>query len=211
MSVDLSLYLIADPEHCRGRPLLEVVKAAVDGGVTLVQLRCKAMAEPDVVALGRSLVDLLRPRGVPLIMNDRAALALAAGAAGVHLGQDDDAPGHARSVLGPDGIIGLSIGNEAEYRASDLDPVDYVGSGPVFGTGSKADAGGAIGPEGAAAVKALAGRPTVGIGGIGIANAGRVIAAGLDGVAVLSAICAADDPRAAAAALRRAVEEERQR
>jgi thiamine-phosphate pyrophosphorylase len=209
MTMDLSLYLIADPDQCGGRPPVEVVEAAVAGGVTLVQLRCKAMADETVLALGRALMDVLGPRDIPLIVNDRADIARALGAAGVHLGQDDGDPGRARAVLGPRGVIGLSIGTEAELRASDLTQVNYVGSGPVFATASKSDAGLAIGPEGAAAIKALARRPTVGIGGIGAGNAAQVIAAGLDGVAVLSAVCAAADPRAAAAALRRAVDEAR--
>ena len=204
-AVDLTLYLVTDPRLVAARGLAPVVEAAVRGGATIVQLR-----DPD--AHGRALVEqarvlkaLLAPLGIPLIVNDRVDVAVAAGADGVHLGQDDMAPADARALLGPGRILGLSVGSPAEHAGSDLSVVDYLGVGPVKATGTKANAGSAIGPGGVAAVRALTRLPIVGIGGLDAASAADVIRAGADGVAVVSAICAAPDPEAAARTLRRAI------
>jgi thiamine-phosphate pyrophosphorylase len=202
---DLTLYLVTDPRQVAARGLAATVAAAVAGGVTLVQLRDPDAHGRDLVAQARALKALLKPHGIALIVNDRVDVAHAAGADGVHLGQDDLSPQAARAILGPDAIVGLSVGTPAEFAASDLSGVDYLGVGPVRATGTKADAGAAIGPEGVAAVRALTALPIVGIGGIDAAIAGAVIGTGVEGVAVVSAICAAADPKAAAEALRAAI------
>ena len=204
--LDLSLYLIAGPEAVGGRDLLAVVAAAVKGGVSLVQLRDKAAPDAALTEQARVLKALLTPLGVPLIVNDRLEVALAAGADGLHLGQEDVAPATARAALGPDRILGVSAGDAAEARIADPALVDYVGVGPVYPTGSKADAGDAIGPEGLRALRALLSPPVVAIGGIQADNAAEVMACGVQGVAVVSAICGAGDPEAAARAFRRRID-----
>ena len=202
---DLSLYLVTDPEMTARRGLLAIVKAALAGGVTLVQLRDKDGPVQAVIDAGRALRALLARRGIPLIVNDRVEVAQAIGAAGVHIGRDDLPPARARASLGPDAIIGWSV--TAEDQRADFDPaaVDYVGLGPLFPTGTKADAAPAIGEAAFARIRRRLPCPVVAIGGITAVNAARAIAAGADGVAVVSAICAAPDPRAAARALRAAV------
>ncbi len=205
---DLSLYFVVGRENVGDRDLLDVVQAAVRGGVTLVQLREKAANDEELIALAGTLKRVL-PSEVPLILNDRAELAAEAGADGVHLGQDDGSPAKARAILGPEAIIGLSAGNLAEAAVSDVREVDYIGVGPVFTTGTKGDAGAAIGPKGVLPVKQALQRPAVAIGGITLAHAAEVIAAGADGIAVVSAIAGAADPEAAARALRQAVEQGR--
>jgi thiamine-phosphate pyrophosphorylase len=203
---DLSLYLIAGPEAVGDRDLVEVVAAAVRGGASIVQLRDKTASDTAMIAQARALKAVLKPLGVPLIVNDRLEVALAAGADGLHLGQEDLAPARARAALGPDGILGVSAGDAEEAGTVDPALVDYVGVGPVYPTGSKADAGAAIGLEGLSAMRALLDLPMVAIGGIGEANAAEVMACGVEGVAVVSAICGAEDPEVAARALRRRID-----
>ena len=201
---DLSLYLITDPAMTARRGLLDTVAAAVDGGVTVVQLRDKEGPVPALIACGRALKALLAPRGIPLIVNDRADVAQAIGADGLHVGQSDLTPARARAILGPRAIIGLSLTDEAQVATVDA-AVDYVGLGPIFPTGTKADAAAALGEARFAAFRRRLRLPVVAIGGLTAHNAARAIAAGADGVAVVSAICAASDPRAAAQVLRAAV------
>jgi thiamine-phosphate pyrophosphorylase len=201
---DLSLYLVTDPEMTARRGLLETVAAAVDGGVTMVQLRYKNAPARAIIEAGRALHALLAPRGIPLIVNDRVDVAHAIGAEGVHVGQDDVPPAAARAILGPDAIIGLSLTSENQLPTVDA-TVNYVGLGPVFPTGTKAYSVAALGEQKFAALRRRLSCPVVAIGGITAANAVRALAAGADGVAVVSAICAAPDPRAAAQALRAAV------
>ncbi len=207
-ALDLSLYLVAGSDAVGGRRLEDVVAAAVRGGVTLVQLREKTLPDVEVVELARALKGLLGPAGVPLIINDRAEVARAAGADGVHLGQGDLDAGRAREILGPGALIGVSAGTRAEAARVDKALADYVGVGPVYATPTKPDAGPPIGIAGLTSVlAALAPLPVVAIGGIGAQNAAEVMASGAaDGIAVVSAICGADDPQAAARALRREIE-----
>jgi thiamine-phosphate pyrophosphorylase len=203
---DLSLYLVTDPEMTAGRGLRETVAAAVEGGATMVQLRHKDGPARALVEAGRVLRALLAPRGIPLIINDRVDVAQAIGAEGVHLGQDDLPPAMARAILGPRAIIGLSITGESQLAGCDPAVVDYVGLGPLFPTGTKADAARVLGEAAFAAIRRQLRCPVVAIGGIDVTNAARAMAAGADGVAVVSAICAAPDARAAARALRAAVD-----
>lgn len=206
---DLSLYLVIGSADTGGRPVTGVVDEALAGGVTLVQLREKTMSDGEMTGLARDLKTRLAPKGVPLIVNDRLAVALAAEAEGLHLGQDDLAPAEARRALGPGRILGVSAGNEAEAGIADPALVDYAGVGPAYATGSKADAGAAIGPAGLRRMRARLKLPMVAIGGIGAAQVAEVMAAGVDGVAVVSAICGAPDPAEAARVLRRRIAESR--
>jgi thiamine-phosphate pyrophosphorylase len=202
---DLTLYIVTDTKIARGRDQVEVIAQAIAGGATVVQLRDKDLPARDQYALGLRLRELTRQHGVALIVNDRADLALALDADGVHLGQDDLPPTVARQLLGPDRIIGVSAGNPAELELVRREGADYLGVGPFNVTGSKSDAGGAIGAAGIVAVRALTRLPIVAIGGIGAGDVPAAIAAGADGVAVISAVVGADDPAAAARRLRDAV------
>jgi thiamine-phosphate pyrophosphorylase len=206
---DLSVYLVTDRSLSRGRELVDVVLAAVRGGATVVQLREKEASARETLELGRVLLGRLRPLGVPLIVNDRVDLALALGADGVHVGQGDLPPEVARRLMGPDALVGLSITGPGDLPTVDAAVVDYAGVGPLFPTTSKADATPALGLEDFARLRRLLPVPVVAIGGITTANAAAVIAAGADGVSVVSAICSADDCEVAASALVRAVREGR--
>ena len=201
MTEKLKLYLVTDRDLSLGRPLEEIVSEAVAGGVTMVQLREKDAATGEFVELGRRLMSLLKPLGVPLIINDRVDVALAVDADGVHIGQSDMSYADARRLLGPDKIIGLSVENMDDLlKANELD-VDYVGISPVYGTPTKTDTAEPFGLEGLRKAVEMSVHPTVAIGGMNVATVGEVIAAGTDGVAVVSAICSAESPRDAAAEL----------
>ena len=205
---DLTLYLVVGSDVTQGRRLDEVVAAAVRGGATLVQLREKAFGDAELVEAARALKARLAPLGVPLIVNDRVEAAQAAGADGVHLGQDDLDAARARAILGPDALIGVSAGTAEEAARVDRGLADYVGIGPVYATATKPDAGPPIGIAGLAALAAtLAPLPVVAIGGLGVREAAQVMAGGAaGGIAVVSAICGAHDPEAAARALRREID-----
>ena len=174
---------------------------AVAGGVASVQLREKDLSTRAFLALARSLKDLLGPLGVPLIINDRLDVALACGAEGLHLGQDDLPCEVARRLLGPTAILGLSVETwEDVVRAQDQD-VDYLGVSPVFATPTKTDTKAPWGLEGLARIRAYSRHPLVAIGGLHAGNVEAVVRAGAGGIAVVSALCAAEDPAAAARAL----------
>jgi thiamine-phosphate pyrophosphorylase len=198
---DLSLYLVIGPDDTRGRPICDVVLGAAEGGVTAVQLRRKDHSARAFVEEARALVALLRPRGIPLIVNDRVDVAIAADADGVHVGQHDLPPAHVRRVVGQRFLVGLSVTNVAEARAVDPTVVDYAGVGPVFASPTKPDAARPLGVDGTRAVCDVLPVPAVAIGGIGLANAAEVLATGVVGVAVVSAICAAECAKTSAAAL----------
>jgi thiamine-phosphate pyrophosphorylase len=200
---DLSLYLVAGRPALAGRDLVSVVREAVAGGVTMVQIRDPNAPLQQLVEDTRALKTLLKPLNIALIVNDRVDVVLAAGADGVHLGQDDMKARAAREQLGDDFLIGLSIGNPDEFAQSreELAAVDYLGVGPVRATATKADAGGAIGIEGVVKIRALTALPIVAIGGLAAGDAAPLIRAGAEGIAVVSAICGAADPKAAAQAL----------
>jgi thiamine-phosphate pyrophosphorylase len=175
----------------------ETVLAAVRGGATVVQLRDPDATTRDLVVEARALVGLLRPHSVPLIVNDRVDVALAADADGVHVGQSDMDASDARALIGQDRILGLSITEEADLDRSDLTMVDYLGVGPVFATPTKADAAPPMGMAGLKRIATRTGLPIVAIGGLHAGNAADALAAGAQGVSVVSAICAAPDPEAA--------------
>ena len=202
----LRLYLVTDaPERCP-LGLAETVRRAIRGGVTLVQYR-RTLA--DRAAMLREAVELravTRAAGVPFIVNNDVHLALEVQADGVHVGQGDMPPAQARRLIGRGMMLGLSVSNAAEMRAVDAATVDYVGCGPVFPTRTKEDAAPAVGTEGWAQLAALCPLPIVAIGGINAARARAIRAAGrCNGVAVVSAICGAHDPAAAAAEILQAL------
>ena len=205
-AIDLSLYLVIGPGHCAGRDMADVAEAAARGGATLVQLRDKASTTRRQIDGARRLRARLAPLGVPLLINDRVDVALAAAADGVHLGQSDMDPADARRLLGGEAIVGVTVHTLDEARAVPRDRVDYVSIGGVFATASKNNPNPPIGVAGLAEIAALFDLPLVAIAGITRDNAASVIACGVAGVAVISAVCAAPDPRAAAADLRALVD-----
>jgi thiamine-phosphate pyrophosphorylase len=198
----LRLYLVTDQALTRGRPLADVVAAAVQGGVTCVQLREKQLGTREFLAQALILKALLAPQGIPLVINDRIDIAMACGADGVHLGQNDLPVDEARKLLPPGVFIGWSVESMDDVQQSAALPVDYLGVSPIFSTPTKTDTKDPWGLEGLAVVRATTRLPLVAIGGIHAGNARDVLSAGANGLAVVSAICTADNPQAAAIALR---------
>lgn len=193
--------VITDPGLLAGRDPIAVCRAAVLGGATMVQVRGKDAPARDLVTLARALVVQL---SVPVIVNDRVDVALIAGAAGAHLGQDDVPLDAVRPHVPPGFILGNSVGAPAEAERARL--ADYWSVGPCFATARKSDAGEPLGAGGFAALARLAPDvPVIGIGGIDVATAGAIVQAGAAGVAVIQAVIGAPDPRSAAAAMLRAV------
>ena len=174
-----------------------------------MQLREKDAATGEFVELARRLMAVLKPLGVPLIINDRVDVALAVDADGVHIGQSDMSYADARRLLGPDKIIGLSVENFEDLDAANALDVDYIGISPVYGTPTKTDTAEPFGLEGLRKAVQMSVHPTVAIGGMNASTVGDVMAAGTDGVAVVSAICSAPSPRAAAAELLNIINENR--
>jgi len=203
--VDYSLYLVTDRSLALGRGMVEVVAAAVQGGVTVVQIREKGTGTREFLALAQALKALLDPSGIPLIVNDRLDLALACDAAGVHLGQEDMPCDIARRVLGPKRLLGVSVSDPEEARRAEAEGADYLGVSPVFDTPTKRDTPRATGLDGLRRIRAATALPLVAIGGLSAANAAAVMAAGADGIAVVSALMSAPDPRVAARELRNAI------
>lgn len=208
--VDLRLYGIVDPERTQGRPLPDLARAAAAGGCTLIQYRDKRGDGRSLVENARALKEALAGTGVPLLVNDRVDVALAAGADGVHLGQSDMHPSDARRLLGRQAIVGLTLKTAAQADELFRLPVDYACIGGVFATTSKDSPDPPIGLDGLARVafraRLAASVPVGAIAGIDNSNAGAVIAAGADGVAVISALFLADDPAAQARRLRAIVD-----
>lgn len=197
----LRLYLVADRGYAAGRRLRPVVEAAVQAGVTLVQIRDKGDDARAFLAEALELRAALAGTGVPLLVNDRIDLARAIGADGVHLGQRDLPPRTAREQLVANAIVGLSIETPAQMGDGKFDGVDYLGVGPVFATQTKSHATPPLGVDGLAAIRAATSLPMVGIGGITAANAGAVRATGVEGICVVSAILGSADPALATKAL----------
>lgn len=200
----MALYAVTDRTWLDGRTLTECVTDALAGGVTCVQLREKDAPQAEVVLRARALAPLCREAGVPLIVNDDVEAALAAHADGVHVGQSDAACVEAREKLGPDAIVGVSVQTVEQALAAQADGADYLGVGAVFGTATKPDADD-VGIDGLRDICAAVDIPVVAIGGLNVATIPQIAGTGADGVAVVSALFAADDICAAARELRETV------
>ena len=203
---DYSIYLVTDDGCLQGRALLDCVREALEGGVTLVQYRAKTASSAEMYAEALQLKALCDSFNVPLIINDRLDIAMAVGAAGVHLGQDDLPCAAARKLLGEDYIIGVSAHNPAEAAEALQSGADYLGCGAVFGTATKADVK-KLGTEGLAAICKAKGLPVVGIGGVTADNYREVRAAGADGAAIVSGILAQPDISATVRAIAKVSQE----
>jgi len=199
---DLNLYLVTDRSLSLGRSLERVVEEAVQGGVTMVQLREKDCTTKEFYELAMTLKRVLKPYGVPLIINDRVDIALACDAEGVHIGQSDMPYAIARKLLGKEKIIGLSVENLQDAMDANALDIDYIGISPVFNTATKTDTATALGLEGVREITRISRHPAVGIGGIHATNAGEIIAAGAVGISVVSAIMSAVNPKDAASQLK---------
>ena len=198
--LNLTLYLVLDPDLCsQSVGIIETALAAVQAGAGIVQLRAPTWKKRRMTECARALKSALTPFHVPLIIDDHADVMLAANADGLHVGQQDLTPADARQLIGSNRILGLSLGSLE----------DYVGIGPTFVTQSKPDAGAAIGLTALQSIAAKAQKPSVAIGGIHINNAAQVGAAGVDGIAVISAICGQPDPYAASVSLLKAFQSNR--
>jgi len=204
--VDYSLYLVTDRPLAGGRLLVDVVRRAVIGGVRAVQVREKDASVREYLALVREMKALLEPLKVPLFVNDRVDVALASDAAGIHVGQRDMPCADVRRLVGPSRVVGVSVSTPEEAAQAEAQGADYLGVSPVFVTPTKTDTPEATGLEGLRAIREATRLPLVAIGGIHVGNAASVVAAGADGVAVVSAIMAAEDPEAASRELLAAVE-----
>lgn len=195
---ELGLYLVTDSGVTSGRNLVAMVDKAVSGGVTMVQVREKHSETGDFVDLAMKMKEVLAPYHVPLIINDRIDVALAVDADGVHIGQKDMPYALARQILEPGKIIGLSIETLDELEVANDQDVDYVAASPVFATPTKTDTARPWGLDGLREFCLRSAHPVVAIGGMNESTVTEVMEAGADGVAVVSAILAADDPQAAA-------------
>lgn len=203
---DYSIYLVTDDGCLQGRALIDCVREALEGGVTLVQYRAKTASSAEMYAKALQLKALCDSFNVPLIINDRLDIAMAVGAAGVHLGQDDLPCAAARKILGEDYLIGVSAHNPAEAKAALQSGADYLGCGAVFGTATKADVK-KLGTEGLMAICREKGLPVVGIGGVTADNYREVRAAGADGAAIVSGILAQPDISATVRAIAKVSQE----
>ena len=197
-TIDYSLYLVTDRKLSLGRSLLDIIRPAVDGGITVVQLREKEVDSREFYREAIRIKEFLDARGIPLIINDRLDIALAIDAAGVHLGQEDLPVDVARNILGPGRVIGASVFTPEEAIQAEAMGADYLGLSPIFVTSTKPELTSQIGIEGIGPIRLATQLPLVGIGSMNETNTFSVISAGLDGVAVVSAICSRPDVCAAA-------------
>jgi len=201
------VYLVTDRSLCGKKNIKEVVEQAAKAGVAYVQLREKNISTRLFVEEALSIKKILEPFRIPLIINDRLDVALACAADGVHIGQNDMPFSLARKLMGNKAIIGLSVETWQDVEESNKVDVDYLGVSPIFSTPTKTDTKEPWGLENLAKIKAISRHPLVAIGGINEHNAANVVAAGADCIAVVSAICSADDPLAATKTLNNIVAE----
>jgi thiamine-phosphate pyrophosphorylase len=208
-AIDYSLYLVTDAQLAGGRSLRQIVAAAIYGGVTMVQYREKNASTRRMIEEALELCQLCCSYNVPFIVNDRLDVALAVGADGVHLGQDDMPAAVARKLIGPGKILGVSVENAAQAQAALADGADYVGASPIFATPTKADAPPPMGIAGLQELARGCTLPIVAIGGLNAANAAAVLRAGAAGLAVVSAIVSAEDTERAARELKEIITDTR--
>ena len=202
---DLSLYLVTDRGLTKNRPLEAIIKEAIEGGVSLVQIREKDCSSLDFYELALRIKSLLAPYQIPLIINDRVDIALAVDADGLHIGQSDLPYSVARNLLGKDKIIGLSVENLQQAKEANALDVDYIGLSPVFYTDTKNDIAPTLGLEGIKEIAKISKHRMVGIGGINTSNASDIVSSGAEGIAVISAILSHLDPKKAAMELQKCV------
>ena len=195
------IYLVTDQASCRHHSLEAVVSKTIRAGISCVQLREKDLDTRTFLVRAQCLKAILEPARVPLIINDRVDIALAAGADGVHIGQSDMPYEQTRKLMGPKALIGLSVETWEDVIAAQDLAVDYIGVSPVFPTPTKTDTKNIWGLTGLAKIKAYSRHPLVAIGGLNATNTDQVIAAGADSIAVVSAVCSALDPFKATQAL----------
>ena len=208
--LDLSLYVITDPVLGKGRSHEEIAEAAFSGGAGIVQLRDKGASTEALYRAGLEMQALAERAGAAFVVNDRLDVAQATGAGGAHVGQDDMPAAVARGLLGKDAIVGVSVENGEQAREAERDGATYVAVGPIYeARGSKADAGPPVGPDAVAEIKRHVSVPVVAIGGINHENAAEVVAAGADGLAVMTAIIGAPDVAEAARRMRCLIDEAR--
>ncbi len=206
-SLDLSLYLVLDPDLCGGaQGILATARIAAQAGARVIQLRAPQWKKRQWLETALALKEILSPCNVPLIINDQIDVALAANADGVHVGQADLPPSVVRKLIGPDKFIGLSIANAEQLANSDLTGVDYVGIGPIYPTTTKTDAAAVLGISGFTELRRSIAQPVVAIGGIQPGRCTPIIAAGAQGVAVVSAICGQADIAGATTLLRQEID-----
>jgi thiamine-phosphate pyrophosphorylase len=208
-NIDYSLYLVTDRGLARGRSTFDIVKAAVSGGVTCVQLREKDCSTLEFIEQALAIKNFLEEREVPLIINDRLDVALAVAADGVHLGQSDIPLETARKIAGPSMLIGISAESVQDAVEAEKGGADYLGVSPIYATPTKTDTVPPLGLEGLRKIRKRVEIPLVGIGGLNTSNAAEVIRNGADGIAVVSAIVAAEDPGKAAINLKQIIIEAR--
>jgi thiamine-phosphate pyrophosphorylase len=209
-NIDYSLYLVTDRGLAHGRSTLEIVSAAVQGGATVVQLREKDCSTRDFIEQALAIKEFLKDHGAPLIINDRVDVAQAVEADGVHLGQTDMPLGVAKKILGDSMIIGISAESLQDAIEAEKGGADYLGVSPIYATPTKTDTAPPLGLQGLQQIRKAVRLPLVGIGGLNRENAAEVIRNGADGVAVVSAIVAAENPQAAADALKQIIIEAQQ-
>ncbi len=199
------IYLVTDRTSLAGKSLDDVILRAVKGGATMVQLREKNVSTRFFIEEAQHLKKILLPYGIPLIINDRVDVALAVGAEGVHIGQEDMPYPLARKLMGSEAIIGLSVETPEQVEAAEFFDVTYLGVSAIFATPTKTDTRNHWGLEGLRKIRAMTRHPLVAIGSINASNAAEVVRAGADSLAVVSAICSAPDPQKATEHLRRIV------
>jgi thiamine-phosphate pyrophosphorylase len=202
LKIDYSLYLVTDENISRGRSIIEIVRLAVEGGVTMVQLREKELSTNEFIEKAKELKKILVPFHVPLIINDNVDVALAVEADGIHIGQSDMSYEMVKKIIPEEMIIGLSVETMEQAYEAEKYKLDYIGVSPVFSTPTKTNFNEKPwGLEGLKKLRNFSKHKLVAIGGINNINASDVIKAGADGIAVVSAICSAIDPKAAAKGL----------
>jgi len=200
--MNFDLYVITDETIAGGRSHAEIAEQALRGGADVIQLRDKGRSCTELAGIGREIAAIIRKAGAVFIVNDRLDVAIACGADGVHLGQDDMRLSTARQIAPPGFIIGVSVGTVEEAKDAEREGADYLALSPTFATASKEDAGCALGLERLREIRRAVSLPLVAIGGINRHNVGDVIAAGADGIAVISAVVASPDITAAARELK---------
>lgn len=203
--IDWSLCLVADVEAAAGKYIISVIEQAVDGGVSLVQLRTKKLKTNELFELSLKAREITKKKSIPLIINDRVDIALSCDAEGVHLGQDDLPVSSARKILGKKKLIGVSVNTKKEAEEAEHRGADYLGVGPIFFTQTKKDIKPPLGVEGLREIRERVRIPILAIGGINAENAREMIEAGADGVAVVSAILATENIIKAARGLAQAI------